>query len=83
MNRPKRWLPPGVPGSLSKVDTARNSHSQVTDLGLGPGDDCFSAAYKITNGGMIVGESYAFDDLNGHGSHSQGVAWGKQREPEI
>ncbi len=48
---------------------------QMTDLGFAPGDDFFSVAYKITNGGMIVGESFAFDDQNGHGARSQGVVW--------
>ena len=48
---------------------------RVTDLGLAPGDDFYSVACRITNGGMIVGESYAFDDQNGHGARSQGVVW--------
>ena len=48
---------------------------QMTDLGFAPGDDFFSVAYKINNGGTIIGESYAFDDQNGHGARSQGVVW--------
>lgn len=48
---------------------------RLTDLGLAPGDDFFSAANKITNDGLIVGESWAFDNVNGHGSRSQGIVW--------
>lgn len=48
---------------------------QMIDLGLAPGDDFFSVANKITNGGTIVGESSAFDSHNGHGARSQGVVW--------
>ena len=46
-----------------------------TDLGLAPGDDFFSIAYRILDDGTILGESYAFDDANGHGARSQGVVW--------
>lgn len=50
-------------------------NGRFTDLGLAPGDDFFSIAYRITNDGTILGESYAFDDANGHGARSQGVVW--------
>ena len=48
---------------------------QMTDLGFAPGDDFFSTASKINNRATIVGVSYAFDDLNGHGSRAQGAIW--------
>ena len=48
---------------------------RLIDLGLAPGDDFFSAANRITNDGRIVGESWAFDANNGHGSRSQGIVW--------
>src|SRR5262249_25119546 len=51
------------------------SNGLMTDLGFAPGDDFFSAAYKITNGGQIIGEWSAVDDQNGHGARSQGVVW--------
>lgn len=47
----------------------------MVDLGLAPGDDFFSFANKITNDGRIFGESWAFDDANGHGSRAQGIVW--------
>lgn len=47
----------------------------LTDLGLAPGDDFFSFANKITNDGRIVGESWAFDNVNTHGSRGQGIVW--------
>ncbi len=50
-------------------------NGQMIDLGLAPGDDFYSVAYRITNGGTIVGESAAFDSENGHGARSQGVVW--------
>lgn len=50
-------------------------NGRFTDLGLAPGDDFFSIAYRITNDGTILGESHAFDDANGHGARSQGVVW--------
>ncbi|HZN53980.1 MAG TPA: hypothetical protein VFB67_01545 [Candidatus Polarisedimenticolaceae bacterium] len=48
---------------------------QLIDLGLAPGDDFFSVANKITNSGLIIGQSWAFDANNGHGSRAQGVVW--------
>lgn len=51
------------------------SDGTMTDLGLAPGDDFYSAAYRITNDGTVVGESAAFDAQNGHGSRSRGVVW--------
>lgn len=50
-------------------------NGRMTDLGLAPGDDFFSVANRITNQGTIVGESWAFDAQNGHGSREQGVVW--------
>lgn len=47
----------------------------MTDLGLAPGDDFFSFANKITDDGRIHGESWAFDDANGHGARAQGIVW--------
>ena len=48
---------------------------RMTDLGLAPGDDFFSSANRITNDGRIVGESWAFDSVNTHGSRGQGIVW--------
>lgn len=50
-------------------------NGRFTDLGLAPGDDFFSIAYRILDDGTILGESYAFDETNGHGARSQGVVW--------
>jgi len=68
-----------IVGSIVHADGQERAflwqNGQMIDLGLAPGDDFFSFANRITNDGRIFGESWAFDDVNTHGSRSQGVVW--------